>query len=340
MRGATAASRRGFLQAAACGAAALSLPGCAHRLPLASAAGLRADGSFALDGNRARFYSAALREKVTVVVIGDTHLHLDDARGEPYRAYSGRMAKAYNQTKHVQTGAPTNPQESFELALALAKERRADLLALAGDIISFPSEAAVEWARARLEASGVPYLYVAGNHDWHYEGLPGAEAALRAEWAEKRLKPLYQGRHPLMAAADVKGVRFVAIDDSTYEILPEQLAFFREQVASGKPLALVMHIPLYAPGRDVGFGCGHPAWGAARDRNWEIERRPRWPEAGHSATTLAFRSEVFAAPNLLGVFAGHTHQQTLDCMGGAPQFVVAANAGGGFLEAEFLPLPG
>ena len=64
-------------------------------------------------------------------------------------------------------------------------------------------EAAVEWARARLEASGVPYLYVAGNHDWHYEGLPGAEAALRAEWAEKRLKPLYQGRHPLMAAADV-----------------------------------------------------------------------------------------------------------------------------------------
>ena len=339
MRGATAAPRRGFLKAA-CGAAALPLSGCAHRQPLKASPVPRTVGSFALDGNRARFCSAALREKVKVVAIGDTHLHQDDARGEPFRAYSGRMAKAYDQTKHVQTGATTTPQESFERALAMAKERRVDLLALAGDIFSFPSEAAIEWARARLEASGVPYLYVSGNHDWHYEGLPGAEAALRAEWAERRLKPLYQGRPPLMAAADVKGVRFVAIDDSTYEILPEQLAFFREQVASGKPLALVMHIPLYAPGRDVGFGCGHPAWGAARDRNWEIERRPRWPEAGHTATTLAFRREVFASPNLLGVFAGHTHQQTLDCIGGTPQFVVSANAGIGFLEAEFLPLPG
>lgn len=340
MSGLTAATRRGFLKASACGAAALSLSGCAHRQPLRAASGPAAESTFALDGNRVRFCTPSIREQVKLVVIGDTHLHQDDARGEPFRAYSGRMAKAYNQTKHVQTGVATNPQESFERALALAKERRADLLALAGDIFSFPSEAAVEWARARLEASGVPYLYVSGNHDWHYEGLPGAEAALRAEWAERRLKPLYQGRHPLMAAADVKGVRFVAIDDSTYEILPEQLAFFREQVATGKPLVLVMHIPLYVPGRDVGFGCGHPEWGAARDRSWEIERRPRWPEAGHTATTLAFRREVFAAPNLLGVFAGHTHQQTLDCVNGVPQFVVAANACGGFLEAEFLPLPG
>ena len=337
---ATAASRRGFLKAAACGAAALSLHGCASRQPVRDSSAARPEGAFALDGNRARFCSAALREKVKVVVIGDTHLHLDDARGEPYRAYSGRMAKAYNQTKHVQTGAATTPQESFERALALAKESRADLLALAGDIISFPSEAAVEWARTRLEASGVPYLYVSGNHDWHYEGLPGSEVALREEWTVKRLRPLYQGRHPLMAAVDVKGVRFVAIDDSTYEILPEQLTFFREQVASGKPLALVMHIPLYAPGRDVGFGCGHPSWGAASDRHWEVERRPRWPEKGHTAATLAFRREVFAAPNLLGVFAGHTHQQTLDCVSGTPQFVVAANAAGGYLEADFLPLPG
>ena len=333
-----AISRRTFFRTAAMTGTALSFSGCLCDGRTETGERFRGRGSFALDTNRVRFFSPAFHEPLKVLVCGDTHLFLDDARGEPFRPCSGRMAKAYNATRHFRTGQPTNPQESFERTLALAKAERVDLLALVGDIFSFPSEAAVEWVHVRLEASGVPYLYVAGNHDWHYEGLAGTETVLRKEWTEKRLRPLYQGRHPLMASVDVKGVRFVAIDDSTYEILPEQLAFFREQAASGCPLVLLMHIPLYAPGRGMDFGCGHPEWGAKHDGNWEMERRPRWPEAGHTATTFAFRREVFAAPGLLGVFAGHTHQQSLDCVNGVPQVVTAANATGAFLAAEFLSL--
>ena len=330
--------RRAFFRTAAMAGAALPFSGCLYDGRTEARERSRFRGSFALDANRVRFFSPAFHAPLKVLVCGDTHLFLDDARGEPFRPYSGRMAKAYNATKHFMTGQPTNPQESFERTLALAKKERVDLLALVGDIFSFPSEAAIEWAHARLNATGVPYLYVAGNHDWHYEGWAGTETALRAEWTEKRLKPLYQGRSPLMASVDVKGVRFVAIDNSTYEISPEQLAFFREQVASGCPLVLLMHIPLYAPGRGLDFGCGHPEWGAKRDRNWEIERRPKWPEVGHTATTFAFHREVFAAPHLLGVFAGHTHQQSLDCVNGVPQVVTAANATGAFLTAEFRSL--
>jgi predicted phosphodiesterase len=324
---------------AALGTAALPFLGCLHQRPRRGLAKPCVRGTYALDGNRVRFFCPAVHKPLKVMVIGDTHLFMDDARGEPFRSYSGRMAKGYNQTRHFKTGSATHPAESFEKTLALAKESRVNLLAMVGDIFSFPSQAAIEWASARLRDSGVPFLYVAGNHDWHYEGMAGSETSLRAEWSEKRLKPLYQGNHPLMGVCDINGIRFVAIDNSTYEILPEQLAFFRDQEASGRPLVLLMHIPLYAPGRDVGFGCGHPEWGAMRDRHWKTERRPRWPEAGHTATTLAFHREVFAAPSLLGVFAGHTHQQSLDCVNGTPQFVVAANAGGGFLEAEFLAYP-
>ncbi len=334
----TSVSRRSFLLGASLAGAALPFAGCVN----ASFPGQKKGGvprSFAVDGNRVRFFSPAFRKPLKVMVIGDTHLFLDDARGEPFKSYSGRMAKAYNGTKHFRTGAPTHPQESFEKTLALAKTERVDLLALVGDIFSFPSEAAIEWAHARLNASGVPYLYIAGNHDWHYEGMAGAEAALRTEWAAKRLHPLYQGSHPLMGACEINGIRFVAIDDSTYEILPEQLAFFRDQVASGRPLVLLMHIPLFAPGRNVGFGCGHPDWGAAHDKHWQIERRPRWPEKGHTPTTMAFRRDVFAAPNVLGVIAGHLHHPSLDCVNGIPQLVVEANAAGAYLTAEFLPSP-
>ena len=124
----------------------------------------------------------------------------------------------------------TNPKKSFEAALAFAKEVNADIITLVGDIFSFPSELAIEWVLSKLEAISIPYIYIAGNHDWHYEGMKGELKSLRDEWIEKRLMPLYQGKNPLMAAYDIKGIKFLAIDNSTYEINEEQLVFFSKQL--------------------------------------------------------------------------------------------------------------
>ncbi|QDV70447.1 Calcineurin-like phosphoesterase [Rosistilla carotiformis] len=294
-------------------------------------------GSFSVDGNLVRFYSADIRKPLRVLVAADTHLFLDDERGKPFHEFSGRMAGAYNRTRHFKTGEATNPQNSFTQIIERAQERNVDLLALVGDIFSFPSEAAIEWVADQLAASKLRYYYVAGNHDWHYEGMPGSIDELRATWIEKRLKPLYQGNNPLMSAYDIGDVRFLAIDNSTYEILPEQLDFFRAQAETGKPLVLTVHIPMFAPGRPVGFGCGHPEWGAQTDRNHKIERRPPWPTTGHTQATLDFHRDVFATPNLLGIFAGHTHRSSVDVINGIPQFVTDDNASGAFMDVELLP---
>lgn len=287
---------------------------------------------------KVRFYANAITQSLKVVHIADTHLFRDDARGAPYQRYSARMAKAYNQTTHFTTGASTHPEEAFVQTLQLARDAKADLITLVGDIFSFPSEAAIEWVQAQLAATGIPYLYTAGNHDWHYEGMEGPLEALRDTWIEKRLLPLYQGNNPLMAHYDVKGIRFLAIDNSTYTINAEQLAFFKAQVASGVPLVLLVHIPLYAPGKGIYYGCGHPDWGAATDGNYRLEQRPQWPKNGHSATTFAFHQAVINAPNLLGVFAGHIHQQGIEILNGKPQIVSDDNASGGYLAIDFLPL--
>lgn len=324
--------RREFLRTAAV-AAALPWPSAAA----AEAAPGRGTGSFALDANRVRLFSPRLAKPFNVVMVADTHLFRDDARGDEFRQFSGRMAKAYNQTKHFQTGEPTNPELGFAGALKAAKDAKAELLALVGDIVSFPSEAAVDWTLAQLQQAGLPWLYTAGNHDWHYEGMPGSLDSLRATWSAKRLAGLYRGDPPLWSVREINGVRFVALDNSTCEIQPKQLWFFREQVASGAPLVLFVHIPLYAPGRPLGFGCGHPDWGAHSDRGFELERRVKWREGGHTAVTLDFHREVFAAPNLLGVFAGHTHRASLDVVNGIPQFVTDANATGAYLQLELVP---
>lgn len=291
-----------------------------------------------IDQNRVFFYSEVINESIKVVHIADTHLFKDDERGVPFQKYSNRMAKAYNQTTHFQTGEKTNPEEAFEQALAFAKVVNADVITLIGDIFSFPSEAAIAWVQSKLKEIGIPYIYTAGNHDWHYEGMEGALEHLRDIWIEKRLLPLYQGNHPLMAAYDIKGLRFLAIDNSTYQINTEQLVFFKEQVASGKPLVLLVHIPMYAPGKNISFGCGNPHWGAATDVNFEIERRPKWPVGGHTETTLSFHKEVFDAPNLLGIFTGHIHQNSIEIIKGKPQIVADDNASGGYLDIDFLPM--
>ena len=329
--------RRCFIQTAAASSAAgvVCIDSVAGAEPQSSAT---SGGSFAIDDNKITFFTRAVARPVNVMVVADTHLFTDDDRGKPYREFSGRMAKAYNKTTHFKTGQPTNPERSFEEALARAKSSGIDLLALVGDIFSFPSEAAIDWVSERLAAVEMPWLYVAGNHDWHYEGMEGTLAHLRAEWIERRLKPMYQGNHPLMAAYDLHGVLFLAIDNSHYEILPEQLEFFRTHVRSGQPLVLLVHIPLYAPGRSMGFGCGNPEWGAAADRNFELERRPKWPDSGHTQTTIDFHREVFDTKNLLGIFAGHIHRQSVDVVNGIPQFVTDANAVGAFADISFVPL--
>lgn len=291
-----------------------------------------------IDKQEVFFYAEAVKDSVKVVHIADTHLFKDDERGIPYQEFSNRMAKAYNQTKHFITRETTNPEEAFEKTLAFAKTVNADVIALVGDIFSFPSEAAIEWVLMKLKDTGIPYIYVAGNHDWHYEGMKGSLESLRDTWIEKRLLPLYQGNNPLMAAYDIKGIRFLAIDNSTYQISEEQLAFFEEQVASGMPLVLLVHIPMYASGKIIAFGCGNPNWGASTDQNFELERRPKWPESGHTKTTFNFHKKVFNAPNLLGIFSGHIHRNSVEMIKGKPQIVADDNASGGYLEINFLPI--
>ncbi len=326
--------RRHFINASLLSGLGLTIGAC-DRKNLASAEN-EIRGSFSLTGNRVLIHTKTEVKETLIFHVTDTHLSIDDDRGKEFKKFSKRMAGAYAVNSHFQTGEDVTTKECFTNTLALAKNQGADLIALTGDIFSFPSEAAVEWAHNKLMETGLPFVYTAGNHDWHYEGMKGSSQELREEWAEHRLKPMYQGNHPLYTSYDINGIRIVCIDNSTYEILPEQLDFFRDQVNSGLPLVLLMHIPLYIPGRTVGFGCGHPQWGAESDKNYEIERREKWRKNGHTRTTFIFRDEVFKSNNLLSIFAGHIHHPSLDVERGVPQVVSATNTTGAYTDIRIL----
>lgn len=292
-------------------------------------------GSFSLNGHHLRFTHPGITKNFSITMLADTHLFKDDERGIPYTGFSGRMAKAYNITKHFISGEPTNPEKAFVETLYIAQQNNSALLAMIGDIFSFPSEAAVDWVREALKKSGLDYVYTAGNHDWHYEGMEGSSNTLRDTWIRKRLLTLYNNESPYAQRSEINGVIFITIDNSTYEINAEQLSLLQSCLKENKPCILLLHIPLYAPGRPVSFGCGHPEWNAANDKNFLLERRMSWPTGGHSATTMAFYNTVFSAPNLIGILAGHIHQPSIDIINGVPQVVATANANGGYLKVNF-----
>lgn len=293
-----------------------------HLLPLVSLClTLAAAPVIQETGNKIIFRQTGVKQPLTIIFASDLHLGETDDRDQAYRDNYLRLAQCR--------------QSPDRLPQIIAKAQKADLLILGGDILSFPSLANLDFILKNLAGCTTPWRFVNGNHDWHFEGLPGTETALRDEWSRQRLAPLYQNHDPLMSTLTLKGLKIIFIDNGTGEILPQQLDFFRRETADGIPAVLVTHIPLFVPGRGLDYCCGHPDWNAAHDPHWQIERRPRWPENGHSQTTLDFCNAVWNAPALIGVVAGHTHVRSTDLYKGKIQLTAPFGGRGEYLELIF-----
>lgn len=258
-----------------------------------------------------------LREPLTVLHITDAHVSVVDPAEAPYHEYSARMDNAYSDH---------DPAAHFTNLMAMAVERRVDLIVLTGDIINNPSRSSVAFVREAIQSTGIRTLYIAGNHDWHYEGMDGAPDTLRETWTRESLAPLYDGENPLCYAHQLDGVNFVVIDNSTYQVNDAQLAFYEQEVARGLPVVLLMHIPIYAAARSKSVStCGDPRWGWATDKNYAIERRRRWSKRGNLPSTVTFVERVKRTKNLVAVLAGHIHVPREERLSeSAMQYVTAA----------------
>lgn len=268
-------------------------------------------------------YSDAVAKPFKVLFLADTHLTVEDERGKEFYPYTKRMGGSAVEPANY--GTTNGREQALIRSLEKAQKEKTELVILGGDILNFPSKASVEKLKAIMDASGLKWVYTAGNHDWHYEGETGTASELRQKWEQESLLPLYQGENPLYSSHIIHGINFVLIDNSAFQITDEQLTFFNKQTKRGLPIVLAMHIPLYLPGHHIDYGCGHPDWNLKNDTYYQIEGREPWPEKGHTATTLKFHDSVWRSSKVIGIFAGHTHEAMLDIHRNIFQYVPNAN---------------
>jgi 3',5'-cyclic AMP phosphodiesterase CpdA len=330
--------RRNFIAAIAAGAAAstaLPLSGC--NTPSKNTNVFHAASDFHAD-----IFIKGLQKKTRILHLTDTHISIYDESEKRYHEYGARMDNAFLDREHYKTGEGVTSIEGFYELMALAKEQQFDLIALTGDIVNNPSKASVKFVKDEVEKTGIPSVYVAGNHDWHYEGMEGSADELRQTWINNGLAPFYGDNNPLFYSKQVNGLNIVCIDNSTYQVNEEQLVFFEEQASLDMPIVLLMHIPLYTPkdGERGGVGtCGDPRWGEAIDNGFEIERRQRWNKEGNLPSTMEFVEIVKNNKKLAAVFVGHKHRARMDSINAnAIQYTTGGSYNGRYRIVEFKSL--
>jgi len=285
-----------------------------------------------ISGSQITIYSSKVKQEVKVALVSDTHLVDCDGREDEYKKYSTRMYESYSNPQHGIVTKDTDIKQYFKNFINMAVEQKAKAMFSLGDLLSYPSEYAIEWVNETVSSVSIPFYPINGNHDWHYEMYPGTPDQIREKWTNERLKTIFpKGVDPMCYSVEIDGVLFVLIDDGTDEIKLKQLEFMRGEIATGKPIVLLMHVPLYAEPRSIGWSVAHPAWryNTASSKNYfdkayftgEYERK----NPMHTNVTKSFYNEVLSADNVMGCIAGHIHSLNEDNINGLPMVTIACN---------------
>lgn len=264
----------------------------------------------------------------TIFHLTDCHMNETDIREGP--ANFIESVRSYNfDTMETRT--------HFERALKYANEQSFDYVVLTGDIMNGATINNLNYLDKQLSTLQSPYLYTLGNHDWEYPHQPWCEETREAHYS--KFNYLTEGT-PAIQASKVNGVNLITLDNSTYQVTAEQLAFVEKQLASGLPALLFMHIPIYIPSllADVMKIWESPIMMAAV--GWDKKLQEQWKVEEPSAPTKDFYNLLIENPygNLIGVFCGHIHFAHTDAFGqGSYQYVTKPGFQGGYRIIRLMP---
>lgn len=130
-------------------------------------------------------------------------------------------------------GRGSNPRDNFAKVLEQIKAQGVDSIVFTGDIgHELPGfEQTYDFLFDSLNAAGLPYKAILGNHD-HYDV------------AKQRYKGATDGDGELYFAYEEGGYKYIYLDSSSTRISPEQHEWLEQQVDTSLKIILFIHHPV------------------------------------------------------------------------------------------------
>lgn len=249
--------------------------------------------------------NAGATEEFIVLHASDTHLTLCD--DSDTKEIKDKAKNRYKRFKKLQ-------EQKLDYVAALAKEN--DYLVVhTGDIMDFTTDANIARTKAFIEETNC--LYVPGNHemenitDYYREKLAAATPRDLSFFAE-----------------EIKGVMFVGIDNTDHKMTEEQLSKLKEVVDTGKPIILLVHVPLFTKDLyDVSILDDGSAYLMAVPEEL-MTNYPAMRYEMQKADEVTYRAYDYIATqtNIKGILCGHLHLDFETTVGGIPQYVVGLDS--------------
>ncbi len=179
---------------------------------------------------------SGLTGEYTFLFLTDTHMVVpDEEDSDKVEKYSELRFDEFQNDEDIASA------EQFEHWMDYANEQKVDALLLGGDIIDYPSAANIEHLEENLKKLQTPYLYALGNHDWTFPW------EYMTQYGEETYLPMlepYMQSDSSFHELEFEDLIIVAVDDSANQVDPEALEEYRNILKKGKPVILMLHVPL------------------------------------------------------------------------------------------------
>lgn len=151
-----------------------------------------------------------------------------DERSENWLRLRKDFARASGEVCEKDHSLPAEQQ--FSDLLDYTMKNNADALVISGDVFDHYSPANMRFIKEKLNHLTLPYLWVCGNHEGGSKNYTEYVPFMHSD--------------PSFGVLDLKELFIVGLDNSSREILPEQLEKLEEIFTKRKPVLLVMHVPM------------------------------------------------------------------------------------------------
>lgn len=242
--------------------------------------------AFLLTESTVELVIPGIPREYTFIHISDLHIAVSEESDS-----EEEKTLAASRTEFWKNQAGLYPIEAIEAVASRIREISPDMVFCTGDTVDFPSLSNLRFLKRYLDALGTDCLLAPGNHDSVGEDAP------------EEMRRLYldmTGGSPQFRVIELNGLDIVVINDSSISITEEQYTAMIRQIRKGRPLLLLLHVPVFSPAaKETVWNFWGYNWMIGEEQQNELNRR--------------FLRLLNKNRNLVrAVFAGHIHFATGD----------------------------